>query len=100
MLGFTPEQVTAGLLVPEIGNTYAGSALIGLSAVLDQAQPGERIFVASFGSGAGSDAFSLVVGDAVTERRARAPQTRDYIRRRKEIDYGTYARFRKKLRMA
>ena len=99
MLGFSPQQVQAGLLVQEIGNTYAGSSLLGLSAVLDRAQPGDRILLVSFGSGAGSDAFSLVVTDRIEERRHLAPQTRDYIERRAEIDYGTYVRFRKKLRM-
>ncbi len=43
MLGFKPEQIKTGLLVPEIGNTYAGSSLIGLSNVLDAAKPGDRI---------------------------------------------------------
>ncbi|HOG47973.1 MAG TPA: hydroxymethylglutaryl-CoA synthase, partial [Anaerolineae bacterium] len=71
-----------------------------LSATLDQAQPGDRILLVSFGSGAGSDAFSLVVTEAINERRHRAPQTRDYVRRRQEVDYATYARFRRKLRMA
>src|SRR5512143_3685298 len=33
-LGFSPDQISAGLLVPVIGNTYAGSCLIGLTAVL------------------------------------------------------------------
>ena len=42
-LGFKPAQWKTGLLVAEIGNTYAGSALIGLSAVLDEARPGQRI---------------------------------------------------------
>ena len=99
MLGFSDQQMAAGMLVSEIGNTYAGSSLLGLSAVLDQARPGERIFLVSFGSGAGSDAFSLVVTDRIEERRHRAPATRDYVRRRRQIDYGTYVRFRKKLRM-
>jgi len=98
-LGFTPQQIKAGLLVSEIGNSYAGSSLLGFSAVLDQAHPGDRILLVSFGSGAGSDAFSLVVTDRIEERRHLAPQTRDYIRRRAEIDYGTYVRFRRKLRM-
>lgn len=96
-LGFKPEQWKTGLLVPEIGNTYAGSALIGLSAVLDIAKPGQRILVVSYGSGAGSDAFDLLVTDKITDTQNRAPSTRDYIRRRVPIDYAQYVRMRKKL---
>jgi hydroxymethylglutaryl-CoA synthase len=99
MLGFTPEQIKTGLLVPAIGNTYAGSSLIGLTAILDEARPGDRILMVSFGSGAGSDAFSIRVTDQIAARRARAPLTKDYIARRIEIDYATYARFRHKLQM-
>ena len=99
MLGFSSEQIKPGLLVSVIGNTYAGSALIGLTAVLDVAQPGDRLLVVSFGSGAGSDAFALRVTDHIVERRDRAPKTRDYIARRVEIDYAMYARLRGKLAM-
>lgn len=96
-LGFSKEQIAPGLLVNVIGNTYAGSALIGLSAVLDIAQPGDRILVVSFGSGAGSDAFLIQITERILERRERAPKTQDYIARRTEIDYGTYVRYRGKL---
>ncbi len=96
-LGFNKAQIAPGLLVSVIGNTYAGAAMIGLSAVLDVAQPGDRILMVSFGSGAGSDAFDLRVTAAITERRARAPKTQDYIARRTEIDYATYVRYRGKL---
>lgn len=99
MLGFSAEQIEPGLLVPVIGNTYAGAAIIGLSAVLDIAEPGDRILLVSFGSGAGSDAFDLQVTDAILERRDRAPKTQDYIARRTEIDYATYTRMRGKLVM-
>jgi hydroxymethylglutaryl-CoA synthase len=99
MLGFKSEQIQTGLLAPTIGNTYAGSSLIGLAAILDEAQPGDRIFMVSFGSGAGSDAFSLHVTDNILERRDRAPLTRDYIARCKQIDYATYTRYRHKLQM-
>ena len=98
-LGFRPEQTRVGLLCPQVGNTYAGSSLLGLTAVLDEARPGDRLLLVSFGSGAGSDAFSLRVTDRIEERRDRAPRTRAYIERRKEIDYGTYVRYRKKLQM-
>jgi hydroxymethylglutaryl-CoA synthase len=96
-LGFKPEQVAPGLLVPYIGNTYAGSALVGLTAVLDVARPGDRILLVSYGSGAGSDAFSLVATERLVDRRGRAPSTQTYIERRTEIDYATYARYRGKL---
>ena len=99
-LGFTAEQIASGLLVDRIGNTYAASSMLGLSAVLDQAQPGERILLVSFGSGAGSDAISLRVTEALPERQGRAPATLDYVARRVEIDYATYARYRRKIRMA
>ncbi len=98
-LGFRPEQLAAGLLVDDIGNTYAGAAMIGLTSALDVARPGERILMVSFGSGAGSDAFDLRVTDAITTRRTLALCTRDYIARRHELDYATYARHRDKLRM-
>lgn len=99
LLGFTQDQIQAGLLVPVIGNTYAGSSLIGLTAILDVAQPGDRIFMVSFGSGAGSDAFSIRVTDRIVAARDRAPKTQDYIARRKVIDYATYVRYRHKLQM-
>ncbi|MFL7891745.1 MAG: hydroxymethylglutaryl-CoA synthase [Anaerolineales bacterium] len=98
-LGFTPEQIEPGLLVPLIGNTYAGASMIGLSAVLDIAKPGDHILMVSFGSGAGSDAFDIRVTDAITERSGLAPKTRDYMARRTEIDYATYSRMRSKLVM-
>jgi len=99
LLGFTPEQIAPGLLSPVIGNTYAGAAIIGLTAILDVAQPGERILMVSFGSGAGSDAFDITVTDKLLERRDKAPKTQDYIARRTEIDYATYARLRGKITM-
>jgi hydroxymethylglutaryl-CoA synthase len=100
MLGFSPEQIAPGLLSPRIGNTYAGSAVIGLTAILDVASPGDRILVVSYGSGAGSDAFSLEVTDRIEAARRRAPSTETYIARRIEIDYATYTRYRDKLKMS
>ena len=99
-LGFKPEQWGTGLLCPVVGNTYAGSSMLGLTAILDQARPGDTILAVSFGSGAGSDAFSLRVTDLVTERQSLAPQTQDYISRRREVDYATYVRYRNKLIMS
>lgn len=99
LLGFKPHQTRTGLLCPMVGNTYAGSSMLGLSAILDEAQPGDRVLLVSFGSGAGSDAFSLRITEKIDERRDRAPRTQVYVERRKEIDYGTYVRYRQKLHM-
>lgn len=56
-LGFTPAQLAPSLIVDAIGNPYSASSLVGLAAVLDIAKPGQKIFMVSYGSGAGSDAF-------------------------------------------
>jgi hydroxymethylglutaryl-CoA synthase len=100
ILGFGKDQIKTGLLSPVVGNTYAGSSMLGLTAILDEAKPGDRILLASFGSGAGSDAFSFVVTDRIQERQKLAPSTGAYIARRKPIDYALYARYRKKLQMS
>ncbi len=98
MLGFTPEQMAPGLLVNDIGNVYSGSCMVGLTAILDVAQPGDRILMVSYGSGAGSDAFDLIVTERINHAQRLAPATQDYIQRRTQIDYATYCRFRDKLK--
>ncbi len=96
-LGFTAEQIKFGLLAGEIGNVYAGSCLLGLTATLDECKPGDRVLCVSYGSGAGSDAFDIRVTDLIAERKDRATKTRQYIARRTPIDYALYTRFRGKL---
>jgi hydroxymethylglutaryl-CoA synthase len=98
MLGFKPEQIQAGLLVNNIGNVYSGSCMIGLTAVLDQAKPGDRILMVSYGSGAGSDSFDLRVTDRILEKPKGVPTTQEYIDRRTPIDYAMYTRYRGKLK--
>ncbi|HII06083.1 MAG TPA: hydroxymethylglutaryl-CoA synthase [Methanotrichaceae archaeon] len=98
-LGFSKDQIEPGLVVPWIGNTYSGSSLIGLAATLDVARPGERIFLVSFGSGAGSDAFSIRVEEGIEEIRDRAPRVRDYVENVQYLDYAVYAKHKGKLRL-
>ncbi len=97
MMGFPSEKLKQGLVVTRIGNTYSGSSLLGLTNVLDIAKPGQRILMTSFGSGAGSDSFSFIVTDKIEERRDKAMKTEDYIARKSYVDYGIYAKLRKKL---
>ncbi|MHA1615913.1 MAG: hydroxymethylglutaryl-CoA synthase [Candidatus Njordarchaeales archaeon] len=96
-LGFPMEKVVQGIVVHKIGNTYAASALMGLAATLDVAKPGSRILVVSYGSGSGSDAFSIVVNDAIEEKREKAPKVWEMIEKKKYVDYALYARMRQKL---
>lgn len=98
-LGFNEKMLLPSLVVERIGNTYSGSSLLGLCAVLDIAKPGERVLLTSFGSGAGADSFSLMVTDKILERRERAPKTEFYINRKKYVDYALYAKMRGKLVM-
>ena len=98
MLGFSKEQIEQGLVVRYVGNTYSGSSLLGFAAILDVAKPGDRILLVSFGSGAGSDAFAITVTDAIEELN-RNPGVWDKIADKVYIDYGTYAKFRRKIKM-
>ncbi|MBN8617278.1 MAG: hydroxymethylglutaryl-CoA synthase [Anaerolineae bacterium] len=98
MLGFNDEQIKPGLLAGLIGNVYSGSCMLGLTAILDVAKPGDRILMVSYGSGAGSDAFDIRVTERIEAVRNRAPLTQDYLRRRTQIDYATYCRYRGKLK--
>lgn len=101
MLGFEKRQLETGLLCPWLGNTYSGSSPMGLTAILDEAQPGDLIFMVSFGSGAGSDAFIWKITERINEVRDAAPKTRDMLNNNKTyLQYGTYAKYRKKIRKA
>ncbi|MDE0312805.1 MAG: hydroxymethylglutaryl-CoA synthase [Caldilineaceae bacterium] len=96
-MGFREKQWASGLLIEEIGNTYAGSALVGLTAVLDTATEGQLVLVVSYGSGAGSDAFLIRTTNRLAGAQRKAPSTLEYISRRVEIDYAQYVRFGGKL---
>ena len=97
-LGFTQEQIKAGLLSPRIGNTYSGSSILGLAAVLDIAEPEDRILMTSFGSGAGSDSFDITVTDEIkTFKKEKAPTVEQLIAKKRYINYGIYTKFRELL---
>ncbi|WP_421909098.1 hydroxymethylglutaryl-CoA synthase [Methanolacinia petrolearia] len=99
MLGFTSEQIKPGLAVPRLGNTYSGAVPVGLSATLDIAKPGDRIFVTSYGSGSGSDAFDITVTDKIETliNRKAAPSVEDLLNHKKYVDYAVYAKHKGKI---
>jgi hydroxymethylglutaryl-CoA synthase len=85
------------LQVTKFGNTYSGASPVGLAAVLDIAKPNDRILVASYGSGAGSDAYSLITTSQILDRRQHQKLT---VRSQAEnpflehVDYTTYRRLK------
>lgn len=91
-MGCTEEQIKHSLIVRSIGNTYAAASLMALTNVLDKAQGGEKIFVASYGSGAGSDCFAFRCADNLKERKS---QWRNFLVDQigdRFINYSEYAR--------
>ena len=92
-LGFTYDQIKQGLMALFIGNTYSGATMIGLCSVLDIAKAGERILLSSYGSGAGSDSFDIIVTEKINKlNRDKAPLIEHLVKNKKYIDYGTYAK--------
>ncbi|MEM0096937.1 MAG: hydroxymethylglutaryl-CoA synthase [Conexivisphaerales archaeon] len=94
-LGFTDEQLRPALLNDDIGNTYSANTLIALAKVLDMAKTGDMIMLASFGSGAGSDAFVIEVNSRGDDD-GYVPFS-ERLRNYREVDYATYARWRGKI---
>jgi hydroxymethylglutaryl-CoA synthase len=99
-LGFRDNQIDTGMCVRDIGNTYSGAIMVGLCAILDEADPGDRIFAVGYGSGAGSDAFDLTVTDEIRKlRRDATPTIKEQIEDQVFVDYATYAKYRGKILM-
>ncbi len=97
MLGFSNEQVLPGLITPYIGNTYSGASMIGLASVLDVAKENDRILVVSYGSGAGSDGFDLLVLRENESRKTPQPVAR-LIQHKAYLDYALYTKHRRKIK--
>src|SRR2546425_1433126 len=74
-LGFKETQIDTGLCVREIGNTYSGAIMVGLCAILDEAEAGARALFVGHWRGAGADGFDLTVTDEITKLRRNATPT-------------------------
>lgn len=91
-LGFDAEAQLQDPFFSRLGNTGAAFAPMLLVAALENAKPGDRLLVASYGDGA--DAFALRVTDAV-KRLADRRGVRWHLERRTELaDYDKYLSFR------
>jgi len=97
-LGFTRQQLKPSLTIEKIGNPYSASTLVGLAAVLDIAKPGERIFVVSYGSGAGSDGFTFeVTKEIVNYRKQQSKSVAKQIFQKEYINYIQYLKMTQKI---
>ena len=94
-LGFKEDQYLPMLQVAKFGNTYSGASPVGLAAVLDVAKPNDRILLASYGSGAGSDAYSLIVTEQILEKRPNQKLTVKYQAENPFIEYVDYTTYRR-----
>jgi len=94
-LGFKEEQFLPGVQVSRFGNTYSGASPVGLAAVLDIAKPEERIMVVSYGSGAGSDAYSFIVTNQILEKRDRQKLNVKYQAENPFLEYVDYVTYRR-----
>ncbi len=102
ILGFSREQIKPGLVVPYLGNTYSGASMVGLCATLEIAKPGDRIFMTSYGSGAGGDSFDITVTDVIDSdqfHRDAARTVAGMLKDKKMVDYAVYAKHKGKVVM-
>lgn len=96
-LGFLRNQIDPIFTMRHVGDTGACSALLTLAWALSMAEPKERILVASYASGAGSDAMSIRATEAIGSKSGKMPiagneEDKEY------IDYITYLKVKEALR--
>jgi len=98
-LGINRELLAPGL-ASILGDLGSSSVFISLAGILDKAKPGERILLASYGSG-GSNAISIIVRDEI-EGKMKNPGTSldKYIERKQYIDYIGYLKITQALTRA
>ena len=94
-LGAEPGQIQDSML-PTVGDTGSASPLMMLVAALEEARPGDKILVASFGSG--SDALFFQVTEGIGEARARRAVKKHLASKKELPSYERYLAFRNRSR--
>ncbi|MCP8323518.1 MAG: hydroxymethylglutaryl-CoA synthase [Candidatus Methylarchaceae archaeon HK02M2] len=94
--GFEKDQIEPGLVVRYIGNLYSGSSPTALAAVLDIADPGDRILMTSYGSGAGSESYIFTVTKEIENIREKTIPVKQQIESpyKEYVDYGVYRKWK------
>jgi hydroxymethylglutaryl-CoA synthase len=67
---------------------------VGLAALLDIAKPNQRILIVSYGSGAGSDAYSLLTTNEILEKRKHQKMPVKYLAENPFLEYVDYTTYR------
>lgn len=98
-LGIKPELLAPGT-ASILGDLGSCSAFVNLAGILDKAKPGERILLASYGSGS-SNAFSMIARDQIEQKKKNLGLPLEkYLERKQYIDYVTYLRISQTLKRA
>jgi len=97
-LGIQKEQL-APPIASTLGDLGSCSAFISLAGVLDRAKAGERLLLASYGSGA-SNAMSLLTRAQISKKRKRVIPLEKYVNRKQYITYTSYMRVREHVKRA
>jgi 3-hydroxy-3-methylglutaryl CoA synthase len=90
-------QVLPYVLTPQIGDCGAAGVPLSLAHILDFAEAGERIGVIDFGSGAGCDAWSLVVTENIETRRPSRGLVIEQLEDKIMVDYATMLKYEQKM---
>lgn len=96
-LGLDVMQVLPYVLTSQIGDCGAAGVPLSLAHILDWAEPGERVGVIDYGSGAGCEAWSLVATPEIAERRPVEGTVMAQLEDKIMVDYATALKFEDKL---
>lgn len=92
-LGLNPGQIQEHMF-DTVGNTGTSSSLMMLVAALEEAKPGDKILVASFGNG--SDALFFQVTEEIEKIRGKKKGIKKHLLAKKDLtSYERYINFRK-----
>lgn len=92
------EQI-APAIASTLGDLGSCSVFVSLAGVLDKAKAGEKILLASYGSGA-SNAMSLVIRNQISRKRKKGVPLEKYVNRKQFMTYTSYMRVREHVKRA
>lgn len=93
-LGLDPKVQLQDPLMDTVGNTGTAQPLMLLAAALEECNPGDRLLMASYGSG--SDAFLFRAAEGVKRIQSKKRKVKAKIANKKLLrDYTTYLKWRK-----